>query len=526
MKRGLKGIFGLMLVAIFLMTGNVADAQKLIIFHTNDIHGRIKAGDADGRSIGIAQTAAIVRDFKKTDEATLWFDAGDTFHGQPVININQGLNMVPIMNFAGYDAMTPGNHDFNYGTERLKKLSELLNFPMLSANVTYKDTGKLVFEPYKIFKFKGIKVGVFGLTTPETLFKVAPKMINDININNPIEVSRDMVKKLRSKCDVLIALSHIGVEPGSEFTSDKIAREVPGIDLIVDGHSHTELPHGIKVGDTLIVQAGYHGNKLGMVTIEVEKKKIVSKEANLLYSDDLKIAVPAPDKEVLGEIENAENMSKEFFAKILTYSNFSYPSDQLKIRREDTELGNLCADAFRNYTDADIAVINGGGIRGQIPEGDVTYGDIMQIFPFGNSVDVIKIDGKTIREMLENSVKAYPAPFGGFLQVSGMTFEFDPDKPAGSRVGAIYVDNAPIDENKTYTLALSSFLTQGGDEYTMLKDCPLAGVYGSAEDAMVDYLNQYGVNPDSVAIGRIKCKKYIPFDWEQYEEEEKERLAA
>ena len=185
--------------------------------------------------------AAAVKAVKSKNPATLWLDAGDTFHGMPMITISRGENLVPLLNAAGLDAMTAGNHDFNYGSQHLEQLAKKLKFPLLDANVIRRSNGKHVFKPYKIFKLNGIKVGVFGLSTPETAYKTNPNNVTEVAFLNPVEVSREMIKLLRPKCDVLIAVMHMGVDASSEFTSERIARETNGIDLIVDGHSHTAL---------------------------------------------------------------------------------------------------------------------------------------------------------------------------------------------------------------------------------------------------------------------------------------------
>lgn len=254
----IKKNFSALIVISMLIVGSVTcAAAELIIFHTNDMHSRIQDTDDGGRSIGLAKMAAAVKEVKAKNPATLWLDAGDTFHGMPLITISRGENLVPLLNEAGIDAMTAGNHDFNYGSAQLERLAKKIKFPLLDANVVRKSNGELLFKPYKIFKVNGIKVGVFGLSTPETAFKTSPKNIESVKFLNPVEVSKAMIKTLRPKCDVLIAVMHMGLDSSSEFTSERIARETDGIDLIVDGHSHTALADGLRIKDTLIVQAAY-----------------------------------------------------------------------------------------------------------------------------------------------------------------------------------------------------------------------------------------------------------------------------
>lgn len=496
------------LTAMLILNVSICAAAELVIFHTNDMHSRVKVTDDNGQSIGIAQIAAAVKEVKSKNPATLFLDAGDTFHGMPMITISKGENMVPLLNAAGYDAMTAGNHDFNYGSAQLEKLAKKLKFPLLDANVVRKSDGKNVFKPYKIFKLNGIKVGVFGLSTPETAYKTNPANVSTLEFLNPVESAQMMIKILRPKCDVVIAVMHMGVDASSEFTSERIARETQGIDLIIDGHSHTALTDGIRIGDTLIAQTGNYEHFLGRVTLDVENHKIISKKAELLDADAVKKIAPVPDKKILALIDEADEQANKLLEEVIAHSDKKLSSERLLVRRNDSELGNLTADAFRWAAKSDIAIINGGGLRNDLPEGDVKKRDVMAIFPFGNTLRVAEIDGKTIREMLEHSVEYYPATFGGFLNVSGMTFSYDPSKPAKHRVEEIFIGGTPLDENKTYTITLGDFQTAGGDDYTMLTNLKIVGELGTFEEIFADYLNQVGMK--DYAVGRITRLKEVP----------------
>ena len=502
-----KKFFGV-LIALMIFNSAICAAAELVIFHTNDMHSRIQDTDDRGASEGLAEMAAAVKTVKAKNPATLWLDAGDTFHGMPIITISKGESLVPLLNTAGVDAMTAGNHDFNYGSAQLERLAKQLKFPLLDANVVRKSNGKTVFKPYKIFKVNGIKVGVFGLSTPETAYKTNPKNVADVEFLNPVDVSKEMIKMLRPKCDVLIALMHMGVDASSEFTSERIARETDGIDLIVDGHSHTALPEGIRVKDTLIVQAGYYEHFLGRATIEVENHKIVSKKAELLDSDEIKAICPKPDKQILDELKDVNAKAEKMLNEVVAHSDKQLSSERLLVRRNESELGNLSADSFRWTAKSDIAICNGGGLRADLPAGDVRRRDTMAIFPFGNTLRVAEIKGSVVREMLEHSVEFYPASFGGFLDVSGLTFSYDPSKPGKHRVQDIFVDGQPLDENKTYTIALADFQTLGGDGYDMLKGLKIVGEFGTFDEILADYLNQVGMS--GIEVGRITKLKDVP----------------
>lgn len=507
-----KKFFGV-LIALMIFNSAICAAAELVIFHTNDMHSRIQDTDDSGNSIGLAEISAAVKSAKAKNPATLWFDAGDTFHGMPIITISKGESLIPLLNTAGVDAMTAGNHDFNYGSKQLERLAKQLKFPLLDANVIRRSNGKPVFKPYKIFKVNGIKVGVFGLSTPETAFKTNPKNVTEVEFLNPVKVSKEMIKQLRPKCDVLIAVMHMGVDASSEFTSERIARETDGIDLIVDGHSHTALPDGIRVKDTLIVQAGYYEHFLGKATIEVENHKIISKKAQLLDTDEIKAMAPRPDKKILDTLKIVNEKAEKLLNEVVAHSDKELSSERLLVRRNESELGNLAADAFRWTANSDIAIVNGGGLRADLPAGDVKRRDTMAIFPFGNTLRVAEIKGSTIREMLEHSVEYYPASFGGFLDVSGLTFSYDPSKPGKHRVKDIFVAGQPLDENKTYTIALADFQTSGGDDYTMLKGLKIVGEYGTFDEILADYLNKVGMK--GIEVGRITRLVEVPIPDEE-----------
>ncbi len=496
------------LIALMIFNVSICAAAELVIFHTNDMHSRIQDTDDRGNSIGLAEMAAAVKEVKSKNPATLWLDAGDTFHGMPIITISKGENLVPLLNAAGLDAMTAGNHDFNYGLAQLEKLNKKLKFPILDANVVRKSNGQPVFKPYKIFKLNGIKVGVFGLSTPETAYKTNPDNVKEVKFMNPVEVSKEMIKQLRPKCDVLIALMHMGVDASSEFTSERIARETDGIDLIVDGHSHTALPEGIRIKDTLIVQANCYEHYLGRATLEVENHKIISKKAELLDADDIKKIAPVPDKKILTTLTTVNAKAEKLLDEVVAHSDKELSSERLLVRRNESELGNLAADAFRWAAKSDIAIINGGGLRADLPKGDVRKRDTMAIFPFGNTLRIAEIKGATIRQMLEHSVEYYPASFGGFLHVSGMTFSYDPTQPAKHRVKEISIGGNPLDEDKIYTVTLVDFQTAGGDDYTMLIGSKIIGELGTCDEILADYLNKVGMK--DYELGRITRLKEVP----------------
>lgn len=287
------------------------DAKELVILHFNDTHARVKSVEKDGvvTGVGFDRIAQYKQDLLKENPNVLMLDAGDTLHGQPIATLSQGESIVKILNLMGIDAFTPGNHDFNYGFARLQELEKMMNFPIVSANVMDK-SGKEVFKPYVIKEMDGFKVGIFGLSTPETSYKTNPKNVETIDFTDTIAAAKKAVEALeKENVDVIIALSHLGLDQGDD-TSDKVAEAVDGIDLVIDGHSHTTLEEGRMVKNTLIASTGEYDKAFGIVTLKIANGKVTEKSAKLMAAADTKDIVPHPDVvALLADIDKGLNES-------------------------------------------------------------------------------------------------------------------------------------------------------------------------------------------------------------------------
>ena len=469
---------------------NAPAAVQLTILHTNDMHSRILPEDDRGNSIGLPEIGAAVKAIRQQSPGTLLVDAGDTLHGMPEINISQGKNMVPLLNAIGYDCMVPGNHDYNYGAEQLQTLAKGLHFPVLSANTIDRHTNQLLFPASTILVRQGLRIAFFGITTPEAAYKTSPNNIKNIQFLDAAAAARRMVKQLRPQADLIIGIMHVGLDKSSVITSDAIARAVPGIDVIIDGHSHTELPHGLYVGNTLIAQTGCYDHHLGRVDIQLQGKRITSKTARLYSPAELQAIAPTPDAGIAQMIVRLKKENQSKFSQVIAYSTQTLSGDRQLIRCQETALGNLTADAMRAAAQADIGLVNSGSIRADLKAGKVTRRDMMAIFPFGNTLKKIAVNGRQLQAVLEHSVQEFPKPSVAFLQVSGLAFVFDPSLPVGQRVTSITVGDAPMEPDKLYTVSVCDFLTAGGDGYSMLKEAKVLGEYGTCEEAMVSWLNQ------------------------------------
>lgn len=475
----------------------LAEEVEITVLHTNDTHSRVEEGKYAG--MGFAKIGTLVKEYKAKNPNLLLLDAGDTFHGQTIANLVKGESIAKILNAIGYDVMIPGNHDFNYGKERLLELNEITDFPIIASNVTKKD-GSPFLDAYVIKEIEGLKIAIFGLATPETTYKTHPKNVEGLVFEDPIKAAQVMVEQLKDKTDIIIALTHLGLDESSRYTSDRLAREVEGIDLIVDGHSHHALDNGKIVGDTLIVMAGEYDKNLGLVNLVIEDGKIVSKKARLITKDeatDIK-----KDPEILKLVEEIKAKNKEITSVVVGKTAVHLDGERSDVRTRETNLGNLITDAMIKAVNADVAITNGGGIRASIDKGSITKGEVITVLPFGNFVVAKEMKGSVILDAIEHGISSYPETDGKFPQVGGMSFIFDPTRPAGERVLKLIINGTPINYNETYRVATNDFMAAGGDGYDMFKETKTVQEAGGLEEEVIKYIQEHGTVSPQVE-GRI-----------------------
>ena len=504
-KRIVSWVLSLVLVlGIMVMPSGVvfaAENQTLTIVHVNDVHGRLAEDDFEG-AIGYAKLKTKVDELRAEDPNLLFLNAGDSFHGTTLINVTRGETMVEAMNLMEFDAMVPGNHDFNYGYDRLLELKKMAEFPIIAANIVKEADGSTDFESYVIYTMdNGLKVGIFGLATDETKYKSHPDNTVGIEFTSAIEAGKKAVKELEDEnVDFIIALVHLGDDTSSDNTSIKLAEQVEGIDVIVDGHSHTVLPEGNLVNDVLIVQAGSYTKNIGIVNLEFEDKVLTKSTAKLMPYEEAKDV--EADQEILDIIEEIKLINEPIVSVVVGKTLVELDGLREHVRVGETNLGNLITDAMRDSTGADIAMTNGGGIRASIEAGDITIEDILTAFPFTNTLAVIEVTGAELMAALEHGVKDFPATAGHFPHVSGIKYTFNASMPVGERITSVLVGDEPVDLAKTYKLVTNDFMAAGGDEYTMFEGKPFVGEGGLLSDVLIEYVEKMGtLNP--AVEGRI-----------------------
>ncbi|MGG3912736.1 bifunctional metallophosphatase/5'-nucleotidase [Rossellomorea vietnamensis] len=509
MKRKIFASFcaSLMVVGSLGLGGSVSaettDTKVINILHTNDSHGRVDEAEYDG--MGFAKISTLVKKYESENPNTLLLDAGDTFHGTTFATLMRGESIVNVMNELGYDGMAAGNHDFNYGYQRLLELTEKADFPVMSANIR-KEDNSLLLKPYTIKEVDGIKLGIFGLSTPETHYKTHPKNVEGLTFTDPVAEAKEMVSVLEAEgVDAIIAVTHLGIDESSTDTSIKVAKGAPGIDLIVDGHSHTTLVNGLQGdNDTLIVSAGEYTKNLGVATLEFNGKELVNKTSKLISKEEAADVVP--DEKAAAIIKEIKDSQETILSEVVGKTDVTLDGERNQVRAGETNLGNLITDSMVDLTGADVAITNGGGIRASIAKGDITKGDIIEVLPFGNYIVTKNLTGAEIKAGLENGVTAYPETKGAFPHVSGMTFAIDTTKPAGERVHSVKIDGQDLDLKKEYLVATNDFMAAGGDEYTSFKDAPIVNEYPALDETLINYIQKLGTVNVQVE-GRIVAKE-------------------
>ncbi|MGI5998299.1 MAG: 5'-nucleotidase C-terminal domain-containing protein [Lutispora sp.] len=464
-------------------TGVYADENTvtITIVHTNDTHSRVEAG------IGFAKVAAKVKELKAANPNTLVVDAGDTLHGQTFATISKGESIIKVMNAVGYDVMTPGNHDFNYGQDRLVELAGMAQFPIISANLVKAD-GTTLLEPYVIKEIGGLKIGIFGLSTPETAYKTNPKNVEGLTFANPVETAKKIVAELQEKeVDAIIALAHLGIDKETVDTSYLVRDNVEGIDLIIDGHSHSTLDTIDNEGkDTKIVSTGEYNNNLGIVNLTFVDGELKTVEPSVFSNEEA--AELETDADVIAIIEEVKEENKAITSVVVGKTDVELDGVREHVRGGETNLSNLITDAMLAASGADMAITNGGGIRASIDVGDITMEEIITVLPFGNYVIVKEYTGAQILAALEHGTANYPELAGSFAQVAGVTFTLDLNEEAGKRVKDVKIGGQPLDLEKTYKVATNDFMAVGGDGYTMLQEGNLVVELPGLDEVLIEYV--------------------------------------
>ena len=494
--------------------------HDVVILHTNDTHCGIED------NMGYAGLVWYENQMKEETPYVTLVDAGDAIQGAPVGTLSEGEYLVQIMNKAGYDFAVPGNHEFDYGMEKLLGLSARLDCGYSACNFVNLPSKTQVFAPYRIMEYDDIQVAFVGVATPESITKSTPAYVQDQFGRYRFGFCEDetgealysqvqsAVDQARGEgADYVIMVGHLGDNGITEkWSSRSVIANTTGIDAAIDGHSHEVCVENVpnESGEMVVLtQTGTKFANIGKLTITTDGQIQASHVSAVTDAE----GNPAKDAEMESFINGIKSQYEESLKVVLGRTDVDLmdkdPETGLRaVRKAETNLGDLCADASRYMMGADIGFMNGGGIRAGIEAGDITYEDALSVFPYGNMICMAEVSGQKIKDALEMGVKNYPEESGGFIHVSGLTYTVDSSVPSSVvldekrnfvsvggeyRVRDIYVGEEPLDVNRTYTLASHNYwLKSGGDGMSMLMGCPILKDETMVDvDTITSYISEY-----------------------------------
>lgn len=494
------------------------------IVHTNDIHGYYEQPDSSGRAptiVGFEKLKTIVGQA----DADLVLDAGDTFHGQAFATVEKGQSILELMEAVGYDAMTPGNHDWSYGKDALKSLGDAMQAEtggvMLAANVAKEDGSAFFDTPYRIKEIPAedgttIRVGVFGIYDPRLSSSTAPKNVEGLVFLDDVQTANDVAARLKTQenCDLVILLSH-------HLDCAAFVAQTRGIDLLIAGHEHKVINEDAADLDgkpVRIVETGSHFANVGVLSVvyDTQKDQLVPEltQEQLISAADSE-ALP-DDPAVQAKIDEIKARQSGILKQVVGYSEEAMPYSWEDIRVAEQKVGRVVTASYLAQTGADVAIENAGGIRGGIDEGDILYQNIISISPYGNYIVVKEITGAALLETLETSIEiglqskavydkqlaaveagedpmqyTWPDNSGSYLQFGGITVEYDPAKEAGNRVLSATIGGKALDPNALYRVATNNYVATSSD-YPALAASPSVNEYGTCEEAILAFVKDSG----------------------------------
>ncbi|HOT74469.1 MAG TPA: bifunctional UDP-sugar hydrolase/5'-nucleotidase [Candidatus Wallbacteria bacterium] len=479
--------------------------RNLSIYHINDVHSHLSQtkDSATKKYYGGASLLKTLLN-KANRKESLVLAAGDLVQGTLFYNFFQGAADIETFNAIGLDALCLGNHEFDGGVNALYDNYSKALFPALAANIDFKTnpSAAALIKPYTIFYKNGLKIAVIGIDTPQ-ITSDTPKLLSDITVSEPAVILKQYAVELRSGVDLIIALTHIG------YNEDlKLASEIEEVDIIIGGHSHTEVPVPVAVknksGVCMVAQSGAYLKYLGNLNLKVCPKnallpgapRYIYESGGLTYIGENITSDPVIESIVKVYEEQIGASVKVKFASTANILN----GDRIDNRKIETNMGNLFADSIKSLTKADIALINGGNFRESITGPDITYENIYTAAPYDNPVVTIELSGAELIEDLKMTAARYDGDWGGFLQFSkGMKVKYE-----NHAFISASLDGVPIDGARIYKVAMSEYMASGGDGHSTFaskKQDP--GTMIKISDAVIDYIKSLPQPIDYRTEGRI-----------------------
>lgn len=447
--------------------------HKITILHTNDHHGRFWE-NRDGE-VGLAARATLIKELRQQAEKegakVLLLDAGDVNTGIPQSDMQNAEPDFKGMKAIGYDVMAIGNHEFDNTLKTIYKQRDWAGFPFVSANIYDKKTNKRVFPSHITKTIDGLKVTIFGLTTEDTPLKSKAEHTRGLYFVPSVEEAKKLVPTLRKESDLLIALTHIGHYPNAQHGADApgdvtLARSVPGIDVIVGGHTQKPLFKPDIQNGTIIVQAYEWGKYVGKVDLEIKQGEVTLKHYELipvnLKTSKTKIK---PDLELEKLLRPFKEKGDKALNIEIGVADAEFIGRREVIRLQETNLGNLVARAMKEKFGADVGIMNSGGMRDSIYPGKITIETVLTVLPFGGEVVTAELSGKELKNYLEYIVTKLTRGSGSFPQLSGVDIVIDQKT---QKAKSVRINGKPLVESQKYLVALPEFIAAGGDKYPKL----------------------------------------------------------
>ncbi len=460
-----------------------AEVREVVILYTNDFHSAIDPIPAywlDEKPMphlgGAAHLMTLVEQIREREaeagRPVFLFDTGDMFTGM-LSKLTRGEMLMEMMVTLGYDAMTVGNHELDYGWENFRRQMFRVPFPVLGANIFYKDSDIPYSRPHAVIEEEGFRIGVIGVIGQDARSVVLPSLVTELDFHDPAPYVRASIEELREDVDLVVVLAHQGntgpmqtdaeahPEIQRDFDEDiDLSGKVPGIDILVGGHAHRgiEEPFVHPQTKSIIVQTYGYGTRLGFLRLEVDTDsgKVLSHKGELLEvrSDEID-----PHPFMASKMEAYKKKVEAHIGEVVGRA-----STRL-IRSYNTEslLGAFSCDVLRELTGSDVAFMNAGGLRADLPQGPITLGNVQDAFPFLNTVMVLELTGAQIRNVLEQGFTLKR----GMVQVSGLVAAYDSNRPEGQRLLELSIGGSAVDDGRSYRVATNSFVAEGGDLYTM-----------------------------------------------------------
>lgn len=508
--------FGCVLLSAVMLSGisvcAVSAEEKsteIHIVHTNDIHGYYKS--TSGGQIGFDAVKTIA----DKENADLILDAGDTFHGQSFATVEEGKSIAELMDAVGYDAMTPGNHDWSYSADRLRELDRESSFTILASNVADTNGNRYFDNNFYIKNVTAddgtkVRVGVFGVIDEDFYTSTSAKNVENVRFENSAETATAYANFLRydENCDIILALTH-------NANPEKFIAETSGIDAVIAGHQHILIDKYCTDSDgksVKLVEANCFFKNVGVLTLTYSNEKGVTDAVEKTYSSADTQGMS--DEKIASDISAIEKREQSVLSEVIGESSREYAYSWEELRTSEQEIGRIVTAAYLDFTGADVAMENAGGIRSGIPKGNVTYSDLISISPYGNVLVEKELTGQQIIDILEFSVDlmkknnavydlqkqaikdgkdpyqySWPDNSGSVMQFSGLSAVYDYSKPYGARVSDVKIGGKAIDTLKTYRVVSNNYAFDSSD-YGDVASLTTVKEYTTCEQILRDYIGK------------------------------------